>query len=108
METDLSAAFRDLGPSTNSIRKIREQMLSDSPAAASKYDEMIKGLMNGKLNMNDLRREAKASADQLRELKRELGPDAGDSLDGYLEVLNSFLMETPGETTNATNKPVLR
>jgi hypothetical protein len=102
--TDLSAAFRNLGANTNFVRDIREQMLRDSPAAASKYDEMVNGLMSGKLNLNDLRRESKSSADQLRALKRELGPEADDSLDTYLEVLDGFLKENASES--ASTKPV--
>ena len=101
---DLSTAFRNLGANANFVRDIREQMLRDSPAAACKYDEMVNGLMSGKLNLNDLRREAKASADQLRTLKRELGPEADDSLDTYLEVLDGFLKESASES--ASTKPV--
>ena len=101
-----AAAFRNLGANTNFVRDIREQMLRDSPAAASKYDEMVNGLMSGKLNLSDLRREAKSSADQLRALKRELGPEAGDSLDTYLEVLDGFLKESAAEP--ASTAPVLR
>ncbi len=101
---DLSAAFRNLGADTNFVRQIREQMLSDSPEAANKYTEMVSGLMSGKLNLNDLRREAKSSADQLRAFKRELGPEAGDSLDMYLQVLDGFLKESGTEPTSA--KPV--
>lgn len=102
---DLSAAFRNLGANTNFVRDIREQMLRDSPAAASKYDEMINGLMSGKLNLNDLRREAKSSADQLRALKRELGPEADDSLDTYLEVLDGFLKESAAEPASTAPVP---
>jgi len=103
--SDLSAALRNLGANTNFIRQIREQMLAGSPAAEGKYDELVNGLMSGKLNMNDLRREAKSSADQLRELKRDLGSDAGDSLDVYLAVLDEFLKQTAAEPTNATPDP---
>ncbi len=103
--TDLSAAFRNLGANTNFVRDIREQMLRDSPAAASKYDEMVNGLMSGKLDLNDLRREAKSSADQLRALKRELGPEADDSLDTYLEVLDGFLKESAAEPASAVPVP---
>jgi len=99
--TDLSAAFRQLGANTNFIGQIREQMLGGNPQAGGKYDEMVGGLMSGKLDMNDLRREAKSSADQLRALKLELGPDADSSLDGYLDVLDNFLKETSGAPTNA-------
>ena len=100
---DLSAAFRHLGANTNFVGQIRQQMLAGSPEAAGKYDEMVNGLMSGELNLNDLRREAKSSADQLRELKRDLGPEAGDSIDAYLAVLDNFLKETAAEPTNATS-----
>jgi hypothetical protein len=102
---DLSAAIRNLGANTNFIRQIREQMLAGSPEAASNYDDMVTGLMNGKLNLDDLRREAKSSADQLRALKRDLGPEAGGSLDAYLDVLDNFLNETAAEPTNAAPAP---
>ncbi len=94
---------------TNDVmRQVREQLLAGSPAAAGKYDAMVAGLMSGKLSLNDLRREAKSSVAQLEELKRELGADDADSLDGYLELLNSFLQETPVEPTNAPNQRPVR
>ena len=99
---DLSAALRNLVANTNFIGQIRGQMLGGSPEAASNYDEMVSGLMSGKLNLDDLRRQAGSSADQLRALKRDLGPEAGDSLDAYLEVLDNFLKETATEPTSAT------
>ena len=80
-------------------------MLAGDAGAASNYDAMLNGLMSGKLNINDLRREAKSSADQLRALKRDLGPEAGDSLDSYLEVLDNFLKETAPEPASSTPAP---
>jgi hypothetical protein len=102
---DLSAALRNLGANTNFIGQIREQLLAGSPEAASNYDEMVNGLMSGKLDLDDLRREAKSSADQLRALKRDLSPEAGGSLDAYLDELDNFLKETAAEPTNATPAP---
>jgi hypothetical protein len=102
---DLSAAFRNLGANTNFIGQIRGQLLAGNPEAASNYDEMVNGLMSGKLSLDDLRREARSSADQLRALKRDLGPEAGDSLDAYLAVLDNFLKETAAEPTSATPAP---
>jgi hypothetical protein len=99
---DLSAALRKLGGNTNFVGQIREQMLAGNPEAGSKFDEMVNGLISGKLNLNDLRREAQSSADQLRSLKSDLGPEAGDSLDVYLDVLDNFLKETAAEPGNAT------
>ena len=103
--TDLSNALRNLGANTNFIGQIRGQMLAGNADAASNYDKMIGDLMSGKLNLEDLRRQAKSSADQLRDLKRDLGPDAGDSFDAYLDVLDNFLKETAAEPTNATPAP---
>jgi len=102
---DLSAALRNQGANTNFIRQIREQMLAGSPEAASNYDALVGSLMSGEFNLNDLRREAKSSADQLRALQRDLGSGAGDSLDAYLDVLDNFLKETAAEPTNATPSP---
>ena len=102
---DLSAAFRNAGANTNFVRQIREQMLAGSPEAAGKYDELVDGLMTGKLNLNDIRREAKSSADQLRALKHDLGPEAGDSLDVYLNVLDTFLKDTAAEPASAMPAP---
>ena len=99
-------------PNTNSTanpdlaRQIREQMLTGSPEATAKYNEMVAGLMSGRLTVTDLQRQAKASADQIRELKQELGPDAGDALDGYLQILDSFVKEAnPAPTTPAPANP---
>lgn len=103
---DLSAALRDLGANTNFIGQIRRQLLAGNPGAASNYDAMVSSLLNGSLNLDDLRREAQSSADQLREMKRDLGPEAGSSLDAYLEVLDQFLNETASGPTNAV--PVSR
>ena len=103
--TDLSAAFRDLGANTNFIGQIRGQMLAGNTEAASNYDKMVSDLMSGKLNLDDLRRQAKSSADQLREIKRDLGSEAGGSLDAYLDVLDNFLKETTAEPTNTTPAP---
>ena len=72
------------------------------PAANQKYDEMVNGLMTGKLNLNDLRNEAKTSIAQINDLKRELGPEAGDALDSYLSILQSFVNETASEPAAAS------
>lgn len=92
--TDLSAALRGMGGNTNFIREIREKLLAGSPEASAKYDEMVNNLMTGKLDMNGLRKQAADSANQLRALKKELGPEADDTLDGYLQVLETFLNQS--------------
>lgn len=101
-ETDLSAALRNLVADTNLIQQVGRQMLASSPEATARYNELVHGLLTGKLDMKDLRREAKSSADQLRSLQKELGSDASDTLDGYLQVLDYFLAETAPSPTNSS------
>ena len=85
--------------------QVRQQLLTGSPEAAGKYDEMVSGLLTGQLNLADVRREAQSSAGQLRALKRELGPEADDTLDAYLKVLDDFVKETANESAPASKSP---
>jgi len=104
--SDLAAALRSLKTETNLVRQIQADYLSAAtPEANQKFNQTLNGLASGKLTINDLRAEARAAADQLRAFKRELGEDAGDELDGYLDVLDRFLRETESSVP-ATKKPV--
>jgi hypothetical protein len=90
---DFSAMMRQLGTNSALIQQVQNRFLAGAgPEANQKFNELLGGLMNGTLSLNDLRNEAKASADQLRALKRDLGED-GWALDGYLSILDNFLRE---------------
>jgi hypothetical protein len=90
----LSPALRQLGTSTNLIQQVQKQFLGDAgPEANSKFNELLGGLMTGKLSVDDIRVQAKTAADQLRALKREGGEDAGFAADTYLAILDHFLKE---------------
>jgi hypothetical protein len=102
--------LRELRANTNLIQQVQQQVLGDaSPEATAKYNELLGGLMSGKLNVNDIRVQAQSAADQLRTLKRELGDEAGgDTLDTYLSILDKFVKETASTesaTTNAAPPP---
>ena len=99
-----SPAFRRLGASTNLIQQVQKQFLSSAgPEANNKFNDLLGGLMSGRLSVDDIRAEAKTAADQLRALKREGGEDAGFATDAYLAILDHFLKETAhsGPATNA-------
>ena len=108
--TDLSAPLRQLGANTNFIEQVRAEFLADAgPEANNKFNAMVGGLLSGRLTVNDIRAEAKSAADQLKELKRDLGEDAGGSLDGYLAILENFLRETappPGVSATNVSRPL--
>ena len=101
---DLWASLRQLGANTNFIQQVQAQFLAEAgPEANNKFNEMVGGLMSGKLTVNDVRAEAKSAAEQLKQLKGELGEDGGWALDGYLAILESFLRETAPAATSTTN-----
>jgi hypothetical protein len=91
---------------SNVVQQIEQQYLADaSPEAKAKFNELASGLMTGRLGVNDIRAQAKTAADQLRKFKAELGSDAGEELDGYLAILESFLNETKSSAETTPNKP---
>lgn len=101
---DVASALRSLGANTNFVEQIRKQFLADAgPEANAKYDDMIGGLMSGKLDISALRAQAKSAADQIRDLEKQ-GGDSTGMLDTYLTILNSFLKET----SVSTSVPVTR
>jgi hypothetical protein len=103
--SDLTTAINQLRANPNAMRQVQQQMLAGAdPKATEMFNQTMGGLMNGSLNLDDIRTQAKSAADQLRATKKELGDDAGFAVDGYLAVLDGFLRETAttaGATTNA-------
>jgi hypothetical protein len=100
-----SPAFAQLGASTNLIQQVQKQFLGGAgPEANNKFNELLGGLMSGKLSVDDIRAEAKIAADQLRALKRDGGEEAGFATDAYLAILDHFLKET-APSASATNAP---
>jgi hypothetical protein len=95
---NIGAALRN-GTNSVAIEQIRQQMLTGTtPEANQKYDELLGGLMNGKLSVNDIRTQAKTSIDQINKMKREMGPQADPMLDSYLEILQNFVNEAEPAT----------
>jgi uncharacterized protein len=108
LASNRAAALPGLSVSTNLIQQVQKQFLSGAgPEANNKFNELLGGLMSGKLSVEDIRAEAKAAADQLRALQRESGEDAGFASSAYLSILDHFLKETApsGAVTNARAAP---
>jgi len=106
--TNIAAALHARGGDSNTIEQVRQQMLTGAdPAATQKYNELVGGLMSGKLGLNDIRNEAQSSIEQINRLKRELGPEAGDSLDSYLAILQAFVNDTATTTPKSPSAPTV-
>jgi hypothetical protein len=101
--TNAAPALRGLGANTNLIQQVQKQFLSGAgPEANDKFNELLGGLMSGKISVEDIRTQAKTAADQLRAVQRESGEDAGFATSTYLAILDHFLKETApsGAATN--------
>lgn len=105
--SELSMAISQLGTNSSIVAQVRKQFLTDAgPEANAKFNDLLGGLMNGKVTMSDLRAQAQSAAQQMRAMRKDLGDDAGPALDGYLEILDKFLAETTSSSdsslTNST------
>lgn len=67
--------------------------LLNTPEASGYFNDTLSGLMSGKINIQDVRKDAVKARDQLKDLQDELGPD-GAALNGYMSILNKFINET--------------
>jgi hypothetical protein len=96
---DVAAQLRGLRQQSNAVRQVQEQVIgSGSPEAVAKFHEMLEALGSGKMDLAGLRAEAQRAAEQIRSFQKELGPEVGEALEGYLTILDAFVKETEGET----------
>ena len=92
---DWAITLREMRSQMDVVQQVRSQLLADAPPEVNrKFDEMLSGVLSGRISLNDLRAQAQSAADQMRAMKKELGPEADDALDGYLSILDHFLRDS--------------
>jgi hypothetical protein len=102
--TDLGRAIKQLDSDPNAVKKVQEQYLAGTDASTkAKFNELLSGLQTGQIKVSDLRAQAQSAVDQLNSYKKELGPEAGEALNSYLSVLESFLRESGNPSSTVTN-----
>ncbi len=79
--------------------------LLNTPEASGYFNDTLGGLMTGKLNIQDVRKDAVKARDELKSLQDELGPETGAALNGYMSILNKFIRETEPAPSAAAGKP---
>ncbi len=86
------ALLNRLGVTSNLVAQIQKQYLAGSPPEAQdKFNELMGGLLSGKLTMADIRAQAKSIGDQVRALRKDLDEEQGAMVDAYLSILDRFL-----------------
>ncbi len=100
----ISPAMRQLAGSSNLVGHVEAQLLKDAPPEArEKFNELLSGLLSGKLTVSDIRAQAQTAADQVRAMRKDLGEE-GAMVDGYLAILDKFLKETSDLTNSAVTR----
>jgi hypothetical protein len=101
---EIAAALRALPAQSELAENVSADMLAQAgPEATAKFNQMLRGLLTGKMSVSDLRAEAQSVRDQARAVRADLGDEAG-VLDGYLAILDKFLAQTP-PSQNAPKTP---
>lgn len=87
--------MRKQGIDPKIINEIQGQIFGKaSPQAAAKFDELMNGVITGRLGVQDIRAEAQKTISQVKAMKKDLGDDAGDLLDGYVAILEKFVADS--------------
>lgn len=101
--SEIAAILKTLPSQPQLADSVQTDLLAQAgPEAAQKFNQMLRGLLTGSMSVSDLRAEAKSVRDQARALRADLGPEAGGILDGYLEILDKFLAQTPAAAAPKT------
>ena len=94
------------------VERVQNEYLAGaSPEATQLYQEMVRGLSTGQLNLGDIRAKAATTLQELRAMQKELGDeDAGALLDTYGAILENFIRQVPATNTapKATPPPVVQ
>jgi hypothetical protein len=94
VEDDLAGQLKKLDPTYMKAIEQAFPLLNSSPEAKKYFTDRVEGLMSGKINIEEVRKDAKKVVTELEDLKAELGDETGAALDGYLGILKKFLNET--------------
>ncbi len=96
LNVELPAMFRQMAGNSNVMNQVKKQFLGDAgPEANAKFDELMNGMMNGSLSVDDIRAQAQATVKQLRSMNTEESQELGGMMETYLGILEKFLNETP-------------
>jgi hypothetical protein len=79
------------------VNRVQNELLATAtPEANQMFQEMIRGLQTGQLNLGDIRAQAETALKELREAQKELGDDdLGGLLNTYGAVLENFIRQAP-------------
>ncbi len=89
---DILGQLRGQGLDARTLREVQAQFpLLAEPEVGKMFQDRVGGLMSGRLNVQDIRKDAVQALDAIDQLERELGPQGAEALRGYKGILRSFV-----------------
>jgi hypothetical protein len=87
------------------IEKVQDDFLATAgPEANAMFKDLVQSLASGKLNIEDIRNQARDSLKELKELQADVGEDADNPLlQSYVGILEQFINK--GSTNRAKIEP---
>jgi threonine dehydrogenase-like Zn-dependent dehydrogenase len=77
----------------------REFLGTANPEANQMFQEMVRGLASGTLNLGDIRAKAESTLEEVRQLQKELGDDdTAGLLNSYVGILENFVKQAGTNT----------
>jgi hypothetical protein len=118
--TDVVRQLRAQGLTAENIAELQKALpMLKEPAARKYFDEKVKGLTEGTINVETIRKEAIRAREEYRKTAKGLGPDGekalNQALGGYLDILDRFIRDSdpkvmkkdpPAAPSEAEKKPV--
>jgi len=101
-----STAKNELDP--KAIEQVQREFLATAgPEANAMFKELVEGLGSGKLNVNDIREQARQSLQELKDLQSDLGDDEEFAiLSTYANILERFINQgSTNKSKPSTAKP---
>lgn len=92
------------------IEKVQQEFLGTAtPEANDMFAEMLQGLSSGKINVEDIRTQARETLQQLKELQSELGEEADNPLlSTYSAILERFVRAGGTNAPSTKSAPKLK
>jgi hypothetical protein len=100
---DVLRQLRAQGLTAENIAELQKALpMLKEPAARRFFDEKVKGLTEGTINVQDIRKEAMRAREEYRKTAKSLGPDGekalNQALGGYLDILDRFIRDSAPKT----------
>ncbi|QDT35944.1 hypothetical protein [Stratiformator vulcanicus] len=92
---DILGQLQSGGVSADTMEGLQQQfpLLAD-PKVSSMFRDRVGGLMSGRLDVQDIRKDAVQALDMIEELEADLGPQAAQALQGYKGILQNFVQRS--------------